>query len=396
MSALTGKNSSPIVFVASVTHFGGAVKSTVLLIEEIKKKRDVIVLELHGSCPEYMADLESREIAYDIILPGAKKAVIGGKSGIIRFWRMFRALGESFQIVRVLRKKLNEINPCIIWLNMQKSLFFVRFAVGNKFPTLLFVRGIYKNLKWYCLDSWKKLDIIIANNSESLKFFRQFRWSRGKLAVAHNGIDFDIAQVTGPAPTDLPKQNAKVKIVMPATLIPLKAHAIAIKGFAKFCESGNDGTMWICGDVPNNLPSVYMDELLALRQKLGVEDKVHFLGWRNDVMAIMKTSDIMILTSETEGLPRSILEAMVVGLPVIATRVGGIPEVIRNGVEGFLIDVGDYDAVAKSLEKLKNPDICYKMGHAAQERVKTEFSLKMQADKFLKCVGRVVNIGGKN
>lgn len=178
---------------------------------------------------------------------------------------------------------------------------------------------------------------------------------------------------------------------MPATLIPLKAHSVAIKGFAKFCQDEPDAVLWICGDIPNELADYYFKRLLALRHELGMDDKIHFLGWCSDVPAIIRCADIMLLTSETEGLPRSMLEAMALGKPVIATSAGGIPEVIRNGIEGILIDVGDDNAVTEALQKLKNPNIRRKMGYAGQQRVKSEFSIKRQADDFLRCVKKIVH-----
>ena len=110
----------------------------------------------------------------------------------------------------------------------------------------------------------------------------------------------------------------------------------------------------------------------------------------------MKHSNILIVTSETEGMPRSVLEAMALGKPVIATRVGGIPEVIRDGVDGILIDVGDDDAVAESLQRLENPDIRREMGLAAQQRIKANFNIKDKAAEFLKCVDKVLSAHREN
>lgn len=384
-------NKRPILFFEFVTHFGGSNKSTIALLNELNKQCDVVVLDAYGCCKEYINELEKHGIAYDIILPEAEKTVIGGGSPIERLRRMLGTAGQIWHIIKLLRRKLKEINPQLIWLNSEKAMFCVGRAVGKQLPTLIFIRVKHAKLKWYCLNDWKNLGMIVANNSESLKFFQQFDWARNKLAVAYNGIEFDAAQIAEPAPEDLPGQTASLKIVMPATLIPLKAHSVAIKGLSNLCRSGTDAVLWICGDVPNNLPLDYYEKLLALRDELNMAEKIHFLGWRSDMQAIIKRADVMILTSETEGLPRTILEAMALAKPVIATRVGGIPEVIRDGVDGILIDVGDVDAIAEALQRLQNSDIRRKMGHAGQQRVKTEFTIKRQADDFLDSVDRIVH-----
>ena len=208
--------------------------------------------------------------------------------------------------------------------------------------------------------------------------------------MAYNGIDIDSVANIVPA-CDLPRADAELKVVMPATLLPLKAHVVAIKAVAKLAEKGLDIILWICGDVPNNLSADYKNQLISLCNELKIQDRIFFLGWRNDVLAIMKQADVMMLTSNTEGLPRSILEAMALGKPVIATRVGGIPELIRNDIDGILVEKGDFNAAAESLLRLRSPSIRRKMGLIAQERVKVEFTIKKQADVFLMYINKIID-----
>jgi len=390
---LINKN-RPIVFLASVLHFGGAIKSTLALIEELNKKEDVIILDVCGYCPEYIAELGKRNINYEIICPKLKNPIIGNHP-IIRFWRMLILSFSLLKVICRLRKILDKINPRIIWMNSERSIFSVRKAVGTKFPTLMFIRGQHTKLRWYCLKDWKKLDLIVGNNDKSLNFFRRFDWASDKLAVAYNGIDFEGIQKNLTISENLPCKDAGFKIVMPATLIPLKAHSVAIKGFAKFCKHNLDSVLWICGDHPNKLPLDYENSLHELCHTLGVADKVFFLGWRSDVPVIIKVSDVMILTSKTEGLPRSILEAMALGVPVISTRVGGIPEVIRDGKDGILIDIGDSNGVTKALSELKHPEFRHRIANSAMNRVKTDFTIEKQAKAFLACVDKIVSVKQK-
>ena len=109
----------------------------------------------------------------------------------------------------------------------------------------------------------------------------------------------------------------------------------------------------------------------------------------------MQRSDLLILTSTTEGLPRSILEAMATGLPVIATKVGGVPEIIRDGVDGILVDSGDSDAVAEALERLLNPSVRSAMGQTARKHVSENFTIQKQAEDFLACVEKSINARAK-
>jgi glycosyltransferase involved in cell wall biosynthesis len=100
-------------------------------------------------------------------------------------------------------------------------------------------------------------------------------------------------------------------------------------------------------------------ELKSLASALGVQHKVHFLGpisWGDALFDLMRSSDILILPSHTEGLGLVLLEAMSQGLPVVASDVGGIPEVVRDGVTGLLFPAGDADALAAAISKLVNHD----------------------------------------
>lgn len=98
---------------------------------------------------------------------------------------------------------------------------------------------------------------------------------------------------------------------------------------------------------------------------------------------ILRQADVFVLPSHAEGLPVAMLEAMAYGLPVIATRVGGIPAVLRDGVEGFLIEAGDVNALSDRMLRLsQDPNLRQQMGNAAQRRAEAEFSLDCMAERI--------------
>jgi glycosyltransferase involved in cell wall biosynthesis len=100
-------------------------------------------------------------------------------------------------------------------------------------------------------------------------------------------------------------------------------------------------------------------QLEGLASELGVRHKVHFLGtisWGDALFELMRDSDILILPSHTEGLPLVLLEGMSQGLPVVASNVGGVPEIVRDEVTGLLFPVGDVDALAGAISRLVSDD----------------------------------------
>jgi len=122
-----------------------------------------------------------------------------------------------------------------------------------------------------------------------------------------------------------------------------------------------------------------------------VKDDVIFLGKRSDVNEILKAFDIFVFPSLTEGLPLVVIEAMAVGLPVVASPVGGIPELIIDGENGFLVSPTSEKEVRDAIIKLlKNPFLREKMGKIGRERFEAYFSLPQMVKKYIEVYEEVV------
>lgn len=120
-----------------------------------------------------------------------------------------------------------------------------------------------------------------------------------------------------------------------------------------------------------------LDGVRSRAQNLGIADRVHVLGWLRgeDKARELAAAGVFVLASYNEGLPMSLLEAMAAGLPIVSTRVGGIPEAVSDGVEGFLIEPGDVSSLADRLSRLANdPALARRMGAAARRKVETIYS----------------------
>lgn len=130
-----------------------------------------------------------------------------------------------------------------------------------------------------------------------------------------------------------------------------------------------------------------------VRRELGLEGRVIRCGLQSDVRAYLSAMDVYLMTSKFEGLPIAMLEAMAAGLPIVATGVGGIPEVVRNGEEGFLTSADQALALANPLIRLfASPDETKRLGASAQERVRAEFGMgRMQGE--LESIYREVVVG---
>jgi L-malate glycosyltransferase len=119
-----------------------------------------------------------------------------------------------------------------------------------------------------------------------------------------------------------------------------------------------------------------LPELKALAQMKGLEDIFQFAGFHTNISQYMNSFDIFALPSLSEGLSSAILEAMAASLPIVATEVGGIPELVKNGDNGLLVTPADSDALARAIQQLaNNPEISRQMGLRGRERMEKRFTL---------------------
>lgn len=171
------------------------------------------------------------------------------------------------------------------------------------------------------------------------------------------------------APPELPADLRDGPVVgMVARLQPEKGVTDFVRAAACVARWVPEARFVIVGDGP------LREELSALAGRLGVRDRVHFLGARLDVKGLMALMDVIAVPSLSEGSPLVTLEAMAAGLPVVASRVGGIPDQIRHAREGLLVPPGDPASLGAALiEFLRDPERADSLGEAGRLRATTEF-----------------------
>jgi glycosyltransferase involved in cell wall biosynthesis len=154
-------------------------------------------------------------------------------------------------------------------------------------------------------------------------------------------------------------------ILMVAEFVPGKRHADLVRAVAALCREpgGPRPRLLLAGRGP--LAAAVMRQAAAL----GIGDRVHALGLRPDVPLLMRAAQVLVLPSDREGLPRCVLEAMSMGLPVVATRVRGSSELLEGGC-GTLVEVGDVDGLAAGIRRmLSDPGAAAEVARRARERV---------------------------
>lgn len=170
----------------------------------------------------------------------------------------------------------------------------------------------------------------------------------------------------------------------------VKGHAHLIRSFAAFvredAEAARGARLAIVGGGPLHA------ELTALIQEEGLDGKVWLAGERSDVPEVMRSFDVFVLPSIAEGISNTLLEAMASGLPVIATDVGGNPELVDAGRTGLLAPSGDIPRLAAAMRQLFHaPDAAVEMGRAGRARVLAEFSLDAMVGAYLSLYRELVS-----
>lgn len=202
-----------------------------------------------------------------------------------------------------------------------------------------------------------------------------------RIRTIHNGIDQQMHQpneeMRNRVRTELGLNPTTPVIGAVGNLYPVKGQIFLIRAMKDVLKVCSDARLLIAGR------GELRDSLQAEAEALGVADNVRLLGYRDDVPALLQAFDLFVLPSLSEGLPFSALEAMATGKPVVATRVGGNPEVVLDGCTGYLVPPENSQALAdRILFLLCHPEQARVFGQEGMHRVEKEFSLTSMISQY--------------
>ena len=227
------------------------------------------------------------------------------------------------------------------------------------------------------MTRWKyrRADALIAVSSHVRSVLLEDGAPADRVTVVPDGVD--LARSMKPADPSLLRQlgvsGKGPLIVMVAKLVPTKAPEMFVRALAEAHRQGARFEALLVGDGPLQV------SLEQERDRLGLQDVLHFPGWRDDHEALIAAADIVALTSRGEGQGSVLLDAMQCGRPVLATRAGGIPDVVSDGETGLLVPVDDSAAFAAALVKLVADDgLRSRLGAQGRSRVQ-QFSIERMA-----------------
>jgi glycosyltransferase involved in cell wall biosynthesis len=152
-------------------------------------------------------------------------------------------------------------------------------------------------------------------------------------------------------------------------MVPVKDMPTLLHAFARALATEPRLRLVMAGDGPGR------DGVVQLANELGIKERLHFLGWVHDLPRFYATTDLFVLSSLNEGTPVAVIEAMAAARPVVATAVGGVPDVVETGVTGVLVAAGGVEPMAEGIVQLaSDPGLRQRMGAAGRARAAARYS----------------------
>ena len=287
-------------------------------------------------------------------------------AGLIRSQRI-RILHTFFPASDLMGAAVGRLSRCPIVISSRRDMGFQRTALQ---------RMIYRAAGGWLFDQVQAVAHGVRRHH-----IAEDRLAPEKVVTVYNGVDLDEVDAAANGRDLLPEElkNGPV-IVCVANIRPVKAIDALVRTAAVVCREVPAARFLVIGAVQDD---GYMRQVTELARARGISRKVFFAGSRGEVLPILKACAVFYMPSQSEGLSNAILEAMACGQPCVATDVGGNPELIQDGRNGYLVPVGDCDEAARRiLELLHDSTAAQRMGRAGREIVEARFSVQAMIDNL--------------
>ncbi len=231
-------------------------------------------------------------------------------------------------------------------------------------------RAAFIALEWL---AGRVTDVLFTQAREDAETARRLGLCRGGVVEAiGNGVD--PGRFYPPGPDDARRSELRAALGAPAgaVVVMMIGRLVAEKGYLELFEAMGrvDAVLWVVGErLESDRPSAVEAAVAGLEEHPELAERIRFLGYRRDVPDLLRAADIFTLPSHREGMPRSIIEAMMTGLPVVATDIRGSREEVVPGETGLLVPVRDSEALAEALSRLvEDAALRRRLGRAGRAR----------------------------
>lgn len=268
------------------------------------------------------------------------------------------------------------------------------FGAPSPRPALVASRRVDFHLQAHSFSRWKyrQVDLFIAASDAIRHILEKDGIPPRRVVVVHDGID--VAKIQRLPALDVHAEywlpHGAPVLVNVAALVPHKGQKYLVDAMPHVLREVPDARLIIFGE--GELRTELEHQIKSHR----IEKHVLLPGFRQDVLQLMKSADLFVMSSVTEGLGSTILDAMAMKLPVVATRAGGIPEAVVHGESGLLVAPADARALAKAIvQALTDPDLRQRIGAAGAARVSEQFGVGRLLSGTLAAYERAIELCGE-
>lgn len=304
-----------------------------------------------------------------------------------------RKAGLDIGCVRRLRKVLHGEQVDVIHAHQFTPYFYATLARAPlSHPSVLFTEhGRFhpdyprpKRMLYNKLATGRRDHVVAVGEAVRQALIDNEGFAPARVRVIYNGIN--LAAYQTPSESTRARSRAEwgiadstLLIAHVARLDPIKDHLTSMRAVKTLVENGVDARLLIVGDGPER------SKIEQARAELGPE-LYRMAGMRRDVPQILAGADVFMLTSHSEGIPLTVIEAMAAGLPVVSTNVGGLPEIVLDEQTGFLAPAQDSQALARQLERLaREPVRARQLGQAGRNLAFDRFSEDAMLAAYEEC-----------
>ncbi len=367
---------------------GGSAQNTLLTCKKFSNKYEIILV--HGlSYESRMTDLEKR-----IIEDGINEAKTQGVK-VTPLPSMVRSINpvKDFWALLSLVRLIIEERPTIVHTHSSKAGLLGRLAAKIAgVPHIVHTphgHVFYGHFGFLASKIFLRVEkvfsritdrIVALTDGEKNDYEKLSVCPSEKLLKIHSGVD--VAQYMKPNGNMVEKRRSlgldqnEAVIGFVGWLLPIKGPEYLIKAMEYVWPEHPEASLVFVGKGDLDV------DLRAQALRMNANGKVKFLGWRDDINEIMPVFDMLVLPSLNEGMGRVLVEAMAAGKPVVASRVGGIPDLVRHDETGYLVPPADEEALANGIKKLlDDPEKAWEMGQQGKEYCR-QFSLEAMIEKL--------------
>jgi len=301
----------------------------------------------------------------------------------LRWRNPFPYLKTVHRLARLVADK----NISLVHSNIEFCNQYAAMAARIKgVPHICHVRNIIGRLAFWELFLGLS-NVLIANSKATAEGFRRYAKKRQRVEVIYNGLELDKFDSSRGSNNSFRQKlgiDGKTFLIgQVARIVPAKGQHILIRAMAEVVKTCPDAKALIVGDAKSEATYSYLAELEKQVAEFQLKDNVMFAGYVENIVELYASLDLVVLPSLAEPFGRSLIEAMAMGKPVVATRAGGAVEVVENEVTGLVVETDGVAGLASAILKIKaDKALAAKFGENGRKRVERLFDIQENVQKI--------------